>query len=59
MQGVEFTIGADLKEIAAEVKKQEESLPPDLRADELMNHDKVMFWSGQGADEDTLPLTGE
>lgn len=58
MGQIEFTIGQDLKEIAAQVKAEESKLPPDLRADDLMNHDKVLHWSSEGPD-DPMPLTGE
>lgn len=42
------------------LKKQEEAMPQDLRADHLMDQDKVLHWSSpdQGPDQE-LPLTGE
>lgn len=41
------------------LKKHEESLPPDLRADDLMNHDKVLNWSSPDGGEVQIPLAGE
>ncbi len=38
---------------------QESKLPEDLRADDLMNFDKVLNWSGTPDQEAPLPLTGE
>lgn len=52
------TSPASNEPIIEALKKQEESLPPDLRADDLMNHDKVLNWSSPDAG-DQLPLTGE
>ncbi len=40
------------------LRKQEESLPPDLRADDLMNADKVLFYSSPDQ-AGAMPLTGE
>lgn len=40
------------------LKKHEESLPVDLRADDLMNQDKIMNWSSPDHQE-ALPLTEE
>ena len=44
-------------------KKQEEALPPDLRADSLMDQDKILNWSSPDQkpfdEEPELPLTGE
>lgn len=31
---------------------------PDLKADDLFDHDKILHWSGSG-DQDPMPLTGE
>lgn len=31
---------------------------PNLKADDLFNHDRILHWSGSG-DLDPLPLTGE
>lgn len=47
--------------IADTLKKQEEAMPPDLRADSLMDQDKILNWSSpdQNIDEPPLPLTGE
>ncbi len=47
--------------IAEAVRKQEESLPPSLRADSLMDEDKILNWSSpdQQADQMAIPLTGE
>lgn len=49
------------KIISDTIKQQEQALPPDLRADTLMDHDKVLNWSSpdQAPDEKELPLTGE
>jgi hypothetical protein len=40
------------------LRKQEESIPPDLRADDLMNADKVLNWSSPDGDPG-IPLAGE
>lgn len=47
--------------IADTIKKQEEAMPPDLRADSLMDQDKILNWSSpdQTTGEPELPLTGE
>lgn len=47
--------------IADTIKKQEESLPPDLRADNLMNQDNILNWSSpdQSQEQQPMPLTGE
>lgn len=47
--------------IASALKKQEEAMPPDLRADSLMDQDKVLNWSSpdQPGEQPELPLTGE
>lgn len=49
--------------IADALKKQEESMPPDLRADALMDQDKILNWSSPDQkafeDEPVMPLTGE
>lgn len=47
--------------IAEAILKQEQSMPPDLRADSLMDADKILNWSSpdQSAEEPELPLTGE
>lgn len=46
--------------IADTIKKQEESLPPDLRADNLMNQDNILNWSSPDqSQEQPMPLTGE
>lgn len=44
-----------------EVPVDETQLPPDLRADDTMNYDKVLNWSGSPDpnDEGEMPLTGE
>lgn len=49
------------KLIADTIRKQEEALPPDLRADSLMDQDKILNWSSpdQNPEEPELPLTGE
>jgi hypothetical protein len=79
MQGLELSFGlasSQLKEspsqltpdnsteiIAHALKKQEEAMPPDLRADNLMDQDKILNWSSpdqkQFDEEPELPLTGE
>lgn len=54
--------GPDSTQIIADaLKKQEEAMPIDLRADSLMDHDKVLNWSSpdQSPDQPELPLTGE
>lgn len=50
-----------LEAIADTIRKQEEAMPPDLRADTLMDQDKILNWSSpdQNLDEPPLPLTGE
>lgn len=37
----------------------EDNLPPDLKADDLFNYDKVLNWSGTPDNEPELPLTGD
>lgn len=37
----------------------EDHLPPDLKADDLFNYDKVLNWSGTPDNEPDLPLTGD
>lgn len=70
MPGLEITLGLpspnDVVQAQAQapasdplidaLKKQEESLPPDLRADDLMSADKVLNWSSPDGQE-SLPLT--
>jgi hypothetical protein len=52
-----------IEHIVDAVKKQEESMPPDLRADSLMDQDKILNWSSPDhksfEEEAALPLTGE
>ena len=51
-----------VEQIADTLRKQEESLPPDLRADSLMDEDKILNWSSPDqthGDELPLPLTGD
>lgn len=49
-----------VEQIKEVITKQEESLPPDLRADAIMDQDKVLNWSTQpGFDEQALPGTGD
>lgn len=58
-EGIELSLS--IKEIEQKVQPEkpiEESLPPDLKADDLFNHDKILHWSGSGDDE-PMPLTGE
>ena len=49
--------------LADALRKQEEALPPDLRADSLMDQDKILNWSSPDQkpfdEEPELPLTGE
>lgn len=49
--------------LAETLKKQEESMPPDLRADSLMDYEKIINWSSPDQrtfeEEPELPLTGE
>lgn len=49
--------------LADVVRKQEEALPADLRADSLMDQDKILNWSSPDQkpfeEEPELPLTGE
>ena len=49
--------------IADALKKQEEAMPPDLRADALMDQDRILNWSSPDQkpfEEDiSLPLTDE
>lgn len=54
-------INSSVDAIAETIRKQEESLPPDLRADNLMNVDNIMNWSSpdQPHDQPEMPLTGE
>lgn len=42
-----------------EVPIDESKIPPDLRADALMDQDKVLNWSAPGGDDHALPLTGD
>lgn len=61
-QVVDFSINQDsVQAIADTIKKQEEAMPPDLRADTLMDQDKILNWSSpdQTTSEPELPLTGE
>ena len=56
--------GKDSTSILADaLRKQEEALPPDLRADSLMDQDKILNWSSPDQkpfdEEPELPLTGE
>lgn len=47
--------------IADTLRKQEEAMPVDLRADTLLDQDKILNWSSpdQSPNEPELPLTGE
>lgn len=56
-----FDATDSIENIASAVKKQEESLPIDLRADSLLDQDKILNWSSpdQAQNEQELPLTGE
>lgn len=38
---------------------QEQTLPPDLRADTLMDEDKILNWSAPPNGDDQLPLTDD
>ena len=59
---IEFQAGSNIESVVQSVRAQENSLSPDLRADDLMNEKKVMEWSAppsaEGAEPD-MPLTGE
>ena len=57
--GIELSFS--IKEIEPKVQPEnpaETNTPPDLKADDLFNHDKILHWSGSGDDE-PMPLTGE
>lgn len=41
------------------VPAPEDHLPPDLKADDLFNYDKVLNWSGTPDNEAEMPLTGD
>lgn len=60
---VEQPVDNSTEVIADALKKQEAALPPDLRADALMDQDRVLNWSSpdqkQFEEEPELPLTGE
>lgn len=62
MEGLELSFGVletRPKEVPAPPLASEEAfLPPDLKADDLFNHDKVLHWSGSG-ESGAMPLTGE
>lgn len=47
------------KNLAETIKQQELNMPPDLRADDLMNADKIMNWSAAPESGEPVPLTGE
>ena len=47
--------GPALDPLIQALTKQEESLPPDLRADDIMNADKVLNWSSPDVGDD-MPL---
>lgn len=70
MAGLEISLGPATKlEVQAPLpaidpleglKKLEESLPPEFRADDLMNADKVLFFSAPDQGQETqMPLTEE
>lgn len=50
-----------VQNIADTIRKQEEAMPPDLRADSLMDVDKILNWSSpdHSTEELPMPLTGE
>ncbi len=54
---------SSVQNIVDAVKKQELALPPDLRADALMDQDKILNWSSPDQrpfeEEPEMPLTGE
>lgn len=57
-------ISSDSTQIIADtLRKQEEAMPPDLRADALMDQDKILNWSSPDQkafdEEPSLPLTDE
>jgi len=41
---------------AESTEQGQAGLPTDLKADDMMNYDKVLNWSSPYADEDTSPL---
>ena len=48
------------EELLKIAKTEQENIPPDLRADDTMNYDKILHWSGSGDPNDIqMPLTGE
>ncbi len=52
-------LAEELLKIAAQ---EQENIPPDLRADDTMNYDKILNWSGSPDPNEMpepLPLTGE
>lgn len=50
-----------LAEFSEQLKKSEDALPPDLRADDLFNYDKVLNWSGSPdhSDSPQMPMTDD
>lgn len=49
-----------LDQVKEHLTKAEEALPPDLRADSLMDQDKILNWSTQPDNNELpLPLTGD
>jgi hypothetical protein len=55
------TSSPSLADKLTEIAKTEASnMPPDLRADDTMNYDKILHWSGSpDPNVPDLPLTGE
>lgn len=51
--------GSSTEEIKKTIAASEANLPPELRADDLMNADKVLNWSAGGQEDGPVPLTGD
>lgn len=47
-----------MEAVAEDLKKVESQMPVDLRADNLMDHDKILNWSTAG-EADEMPLAGD
>jgi hypothetical protein len=48
------------EELKAIAQREQGNIPPDLRADDTMNFDKILHWSGSPDQEELpMPLTGE
>lgn len=52
--------GKSTEQLVEAMRKQEESLPPDLRTDFITNYDAVMNWSGSPENSAVeMPLAGD